>query len=97
MSAGNPDLSFPGRRKVILVQGCFWHQHNCRLGRKIPASSTEYWHPKLAGNVARDEYVRAELARLGWDVLVIWECEKGTFLHSRSALRLIWRALLLVR
>ncbi len=74
---GNPDLSFPGRRKVILVHGCFWHQHNCRLGRKIPASNTEYWHPKLAGNIARDEYVRAELARLGWDVLVIWECETG--------------------
>lgn len=24
---GQPDLVFPGRRKVIFVHGCFWHQH----------------------------------------------------------------------
>ena len=24
---GKPDLVFPGRRKVIFVHGCFWHQH----------------------------------------------------------------------
>jgi DNA mismatch endonuclease Vsr len=55
--------TYPSRvaAKVILVHGCFWHQHKCHLGRKIPASNTEYWHPKLAGNVARDEYIRAEL------------------------------------
>ena len=24
---GKPDLVFPGRRVVIFVHGCFWHQH----------------------------------------------------------------------
>jgi DNA mismatch endonuclease (patch repair protein) len=72
---GTPDLSFPALRKVILVHGCFWHQHDCRLGRKKPTSNTNYWHPKLSRNVARDEDVHLQLARLGWDVLVIWECE----------------------
>lgn len=24
---GKPDLVFPGRKKVIFVHGCFWHQH----------------------------------------------------------------------
>ena len=33
---GKPDLAFIGRRKVIFVHGCFWHQHrdaNCKGGR----------------------------------------------------------------
>src|SRR5690349_2276310 len=72
---GTPDLSFPGRRKVILVHGCFWHQHDCPSGRKKPSSNTGYWHPKLTRNVERDELVRAELGRLGWETLIIWECE----------------------
>jgi DNA mismatch endonuclease, patch repair protein len=36
---GKPDLVFPGRKKVILVHGCFWHQHTeCREGR-MPGSN----------------------------------------------------------
>ena len=72
---GSPDIVFPGRRKAVLVHGCFWHQHEgCRLKRQ-PKSRLDYWLPKLARNVERDEIVRAELARLGWQTLVIWECE----------------------
>ena len=56
---GTPDLVFPALRKVILVNGCFWHQHTCRLGRKAPRTRQEYWLPKLARNVARDRLVRA--------------------------------------
>lgn len=72
---GTPDLVFPSRRKVIFVHGCFWHQHDCKLGRKKPSTNTEYWHPKLARNVARDKESRRRLSELGWGVLVIWECE----------------------
>lgn len=72
---GTPDLVFPARRKVILVHGCFWHQHRCKLGRRRPQTRQEYWGPKLDGNVARDREVRKQLAGLGWGVLVIWECE----------------------
>ena len=72
---GTPDLVFPARRKVIFVHGCFWHQHDCALGRKRPAANPDYWHPKLARNVARDAENRERLARAGWNVLVIWECE----------------------
>jgi DNA mismatch endonuclease (patch repair protein) len=74
---GTPDLVFPCRRKVIFVHGCFWHQHDCRLGRKRPSTNTGYWHPKLARNVERDRINRARLTELGWDVLVVWECEIG--------------------
>jgi DNA mismatch endonuclease (patch repair protein) len=72
---GTPDLVLSRLRKVIFVHGCFWHQHDCRLGRKQPKSRPEYWLPKLARNVARDEASRIELQKLGWDVLVVWECE----------------------
>ena len=74
---GKPDLVFPARRKVIFVHGCFWHQHAdpmCRIFRK-PKSNREYWLPKLERNVARDAEHQARLRELGWEVLVIWECE----------------------
>lgn len=72
---GNPDLTFPGRSKVIFVHGCFWHQHSgCKHGRP-PRSRPEYWGPKLTRNVERDQRREAELISMGWSVLTIWECE----------------------
>ena len=74
---GTPDLVFPRLRRVILVHGCFWHQHEgCKLAR-MPKSRLDYWRPKLERNQQRDREARDALAALGWDVLVIWECETG--------------------
>jgi len=72
---GHPDIVLPRHRKVILVHGCFWHRHDCPDGRKLPHSRPEYWGPKLERNRVRDEATIAELCELGWDVLVVWECE----------------------
>ncbi|MGY3485415.1 DNA mismatch endonuclease (patch repair protein) [Bradyrhizobium sp. USDA 4011] len=72
---GSPDIVFPGRRKVILVHGCFWHRHDCPSGRKVPTSKPEYWGPKLEGNKARDARNALELAAMGWSVFTVWECE----------------------
>ena len=72
---GSPDLVFPGRRAVIFVHGCFWHQHDCPRGARRPSSNVGYWHPKLARNVERDREVRQGLENEGWRVLVLWECE----------------------
>lgn len=72
---GKPDLAFLGRRKVIFIHGCFWHQHSgCREGRP-PKSNTDYWLPKLRRNQERDRLALAQLAASGWEPLVIWECE----------------------
>ena len=74
---GRPDLVFPGRRKVIFVHGCFWHQHpdpECKITHR-PKSNRAYWLPKLDRNVVRDAENRENLYELGWDSLVIWECE----------------------
>lgn len=72
---GRPDVAFPGRRKIIFVHGCFWHQHQgCRLGR-VPATRTEFWQAKFDRNVARDARDLARAHSDGWEALVVWECE----------------------
>jgi len=72
---GTPDLVFPGRRKVILVHGCYWHRHDgCSLAYE-PKSNREFWLEKFKKNIARDRRVLTELVASGWDPLVIWECE----------------------
>ena len=76
---GRPDLVFPSRRKVLFVHGCFWHRHpepSCKLAR-LPKSRVDFWRAKLEGNRERDLRNQAALRELGWDVLVIWECELG--------------------
>lgn len=72
---GKPDLAFPGRRKVIFIHGCFWHQHpGCREGRP-PRSNAAYWLPKLERNQWRDKAALEQLSASGWQALVVWECE----------------------
>jgi DNA mismatch endonuclease (patch repair protein) len=74
---GRADIVFPGRRKIIFVHGCFWHQHQngrCRLVHK-PLSNLVYWQPKLERNKTRDAAHCEALKAAGWDVLIVWECE----------------------
>lgn len=72
---GRPDLVFPARRKVVFINGCFWHRHrDCALAR-LPKSRTEFWTEKLERNRERDERNVEALRGLGWDVLTVWECE----------------------
>lgn len=72
---GRPDLVFPGRRTVLFVHGCFWHRHaNCRRAT-MPASNKRYWSAKFQRNQERDRDTARALRRLGWRVVVVWECE----------------------
>lgn len=71
---GRPDLVFAGRKKIVLVHGCFWHGHECRWGG-LPKSRLDYWQPKIAENRARDRRNVEQLAALGWDTFVVWQCE----------------------
>lgn len=79
---GKPDLVFPSLRKAIFVHGCFWHGHDCARGARIPETNREYWLEKVRRNVERDRESVAELARKGWQVLVVWECQT----HDNGAL-----------
>lgn len=74
---GIPDLVFPARKKVIFVHGCFWHRHAdpiCKLAR-LPKSRLDFWVPKLEANRHRDLAHQEQLARRGWQFLIVWECQ----------------------
>ena len=72
---GTPDLVFPRVTKAIFVHGCFWHRHQGCSRTTHPKTRADYWENKFAENVARDTARLAELQALGWETLVIWECE----------------------
>lgn len=72
---GSPDLVFPRLRKVIFVHGCFWHRHpGCRFAY-TPKSNIQFWLKKLEANSRRDAQALKTLEALGWEILVVWECE----------------------
>lgn len=83
---GTPDLVFPKLRKAILVHGCFWHRHPGCPRATDPRTRENYWQTKFSANVARDDRKLRELQALGWDALVIWECETKNLTTLRSQL-----------
>ncbi|TQS89573.1 very short patch repair endonuclease [Arthrobacter sp. TS-15] len=72
---GRPDLVFAGRRKVIFVNGCFWHVHDCKAGQHAPAANAEFWEVKRRRTRERDALQREQLTAAGWQVLTVWECQ----------------------
>lgn len=70
---GKPDLVFTKYNAVILVNGCFWHGHDCKLF-KWPKSNPEFWREKIIGNRERDTRNAALLLDQGWRVEAVWEC-----------------------
>ena len=44
---GKPDIAYIGRRKVIVINGCFWHGHDCKKGSRRPKSNQDYWLKKM--------------------------------------------------
>jgi DNA mismatch endonuclease (patch repair protein) len=70
---GRPDIIFPRHRAIVLVHGCFWHDHRCPLC-KAPTTRPEFWIKKIAGNRARDGRNALALKRAGWRLLTVWEC-----------------------
>lgn len=94
---GSPDLVFPRLRKAIFVHGCFWHLHSdpgCRNG-VIPKTRTEWWTAKLERNRRRDQAAEAALRALGWDVLVVWECEVRAAKHEERLIAFLGRRALI--
>lgn len=72
---GKPDLVFPSKKKIIFVNGCFWHGHlGCTKGQ-LPKSRLVFWEQKIAGNILRDCKNLEALQKEGWRVLIVWQCE----------------------
>ena len=84
---GTPDIVLRRHRTAIFVHGCFWHGHEgCRRSR-LPQTRRDFWEAKINRNIARDSDAVAELERLGFRVLVLWECGLKDVESVRAALR----------
>jgi DNA mismatch endonuclease, patch repair protein len=72
---GKPDLVLPKYKTVIFIHGCFWHGHkNCKYF-KVPQTRTDWWLHKISSNKANDEQAVKKLKKLGWKVIVVWDCQ----------------------
>ena len=72
---GTPDIVLPKYKTVIFVNGCFWHGHkDCRYF-VVPKTNTDFWLKKINTNIERDKCKQEALKELGWNVIVVWECE----------------------
>ncbi|MCP4749643.1 MAG: DNA mismatch endonuclease Vsr [Proteobacteria bacterium] len=71
---GRPDIKLTKYKTVIFVHGCFWHRHpGCRRAT-TPKTNKSFWQNKFEGNVRRDRRNQRDLRKLGWKVIVVWEC-----------------------
>jgi DNA mismatch endonuclease (patch repair protein) len=74
---GCPDIVLPRLKSVVLVHGCFWHRHDRCSFAYSPKTHKAFWKKKFDDNTRRDRQHLHDLAKLGWRVLVIWECQIG--------------------
>lgn len=72
---GKPDIVFSKYKKVIFVNGCFWHGHNNCSRSKLPTTNKKFWKEKIERNKRNDKSNKIRLKKMGWDYLVIWQCE----------------------
>jgi len=70
---GSPDIVLRKYGVVIFVHGCFWHGHS--IDGHIPQSNSDYWRKKIERNQKRDELNKRQLLKMGWAVIVVWECQ----------------------
>lgn len=72
---GKPDIVLPKYKTIIFIHGCFWHGHqNCKKS-KLPETRKDFWRDKIQSNIDRDKRNSSTLQSMGWNVIVIWECE----------------------
>jgi DNA mismatch endonuclease (patch repair protein) len=82
---GRPDIVLPKYRTVVFVHGCFWHRHRGCRNCTTPRNNRRFWIKKLGGNARRDKLNWCALVKLGWRVVVVWECEaeRADVLHKK--------------
>ncbi|WP_231941763.1 very short patch repair endonuclease [Candidatus Desulfovibrio trichonymphae] len=93
---GSPDIVLPRYKSLIFVHGCFWHGHEGCKRATIPTTRADFWRTKISSNKERDAQNLADLAKLGYRCLIIWQCEMkdtailkqrlSTFLHDTASL-----------
>ena len=88
---GHPDIAIPKIRTLIEIRGCFWHRHEGCKSATTPKTNTAFWRAKFKANVARDRRHEKEWAKLGWNLIVIWECGLNTVKARERTFRTVWR------
>lgn len=85
---GHPDVVLAKYKTVIFVHGCFWHRHNGCKEATIPKTRTDFWMEKFNKNVENDRKSIEELDNLGWNVVVLWQCQlEKDFSNTMNSVR----------
>jgi len=71
---GRPDIVLPKYKTVVFIHGCFWHGHHCKAG-KLPETNKEFWENKINSNIERDKKNQHKLEKLGWKIIIVWQCK----------------------
>lgn len=86
---GKPDIVLPKYKTVIFINGCFWHGHSDCKYATIPETNHDFWSDKISGNMERDEITFSSLEKMGWRVMIIWQCELKPKTKDRTLQKLI--------
>lgn len=72
---GKPDVVLPKYKTVIFINGCFWHRHEGCKYATMPKTRVDYWNAKFERNIMKDKWNVNQLEKMGWKVIILWECE----------------------
>ena len=86
---GKPDIVLPKYKTVIFVNGCFWHAHEGCKYFVWPKKNKEFWENKIEGNVLRDIKNQNVLVDLGWNIVIVWECELKPAIREQTLVKLV--------
>ncbi len=88
---GTPDVTLPKFKSVIFIHGCYWHRHEGCKYSTDPKTNKAYWLKKFYITKKRDISNQKSLAELGWNVIIVWECQINDVeaIHDRLAKELL--------
>ena len=72
---GKPDIVLPKYKTAIFINGCFWHRHEGCKYATTPKTKTEFWMKKFEKNKSNDLQHKKQLEAMGWQVIIVWECQ----------------------
>lgn len=86
---GTPDIVLSKYKTVIFVNGCFWHGHEGCKNAALPTTNTDYWTAKIARNIERDREDKEVLEKMGYHVILVWQCRLTPKLRDETLKQLV--------